>query len=164
MVAKTYQGLPFVGEVYTVGKNSYINVLTKKGVEKRVRWYTVDEYCKMYPDANREELLKEYDPYWRPLKHTLMGDGGFIYVLEGDVDTYLHELQNCKDVFYCTWWGWYLKSTAPQEIVDGAREWFTLHRVEWEDVGTNDNELKSYLDVKQFIDEICNGKAAYRWI
>lgn len=163
MVAKTYQGLPFVGEVYTIGKNSYINVLTKKGVEKRVRWYSIDEYCRMYPEANREELLRKYDPYWKLLKHILMGDGEFIYVLEGDVETHLQELQNCKDLFYCTWWGWYLKSTAPQEIVDGAREWFTLHRIEWSDVGASDIELKPYPEVKKFIDTICNGKAAYRW-
>lgn len=162
MVAKTFQNLEQIGEPFKDGDKMYINVRAKNGKEKRVRWYTVDEYCRMYPEANREELLRKYSPYWKPLKHTLMGDGEFIYVLEGDVETHLQELQNCKDILYCTYWGWYLKSTAPQEIVDGAREWFILHRVDWRDV-SNGEELKSYPEVKKFIDTICNGKAAYKW-
>lgn len=163
MVAKSFQNLEQIGEPFEEGGKMYVNVRAKNGKEKRVRWYSIDEYCRMYPEANREELLRKYDPYWKLLKHILMGDGEFIYILEGDVETHLQELQNCKDLFYCTWWGWYLKSTAPQEIVDGAREWFTLHRIEWSDVGASDIELKPYPEVKKFIDTICNGKAAYKW-
>ena len=163
MVAKTYQGLPFVGEVYTVGKNSYINVLTKKGVEKRVRWYTVDEYCKMYPDADRKQIMRENDPYWKPLKHILMGTTGFVWVLEGDPTPYLEELRASKYIWYNCYFGWHIKGDQPEEIVTAASEWFVIHPLTWEEVSLDEDTLRSFEEVSAVVNKKCNGKAAYKW-
>ena len=51
MVAKTFQNLPQVGEPFESGGKMYVNVQGKNGNVRRVRWYEVDEYIKMYPDT-----------------------------------------------------------------------------------------------------------------
>ena len=164
MVAKSFQGLPIVGEVYTVGKNSYINVLTKKGVEKRVRWYTVDEYCKLYPDADRKQIMRENDPYWKPLKEVLMGTAGFVWVLEGDPTPYLEELRASKYIWYNNWFGWYIKGEEDESIVDAAREWFVLHRLDWGEVSIDDDTLTSTDVISKVMNIKCNGKAAMKYV
>ena len=85
MVAKTFQNLSQVGEPFESGGKMYVNVQSKNGNLRRVRWYEVDEYMKMYPDTNRADI----DEYYRSMKHTICGDGGFVWVLEGDLNSYL---------------------------------------------------------------------------
>ena len=50
MVAKSYQSLEILGEPFVSNGRWYVNVLTKKGIEKTVRWYSEKEYQRMYPD------------------------------------------------------------------------------------------------------------------
>lgn len=164
MVAKTYQGLPFVGEVYTIGKNSYINVLTKKGFEKRVRWYTIDEYCKMYPDADRKQIMRENDPYWKPLKHVLMGTTGFVWVLEGDPTPYLEELRASKYIWYNCYFGWHIKGNEDDSIIEATREWFVIHKLEWDEIGIDEDTIRPIEAVRAVVNKKCNGKAAMKYV
>ena len=131
MVAKSFQNLEQIGEPFEDGGKMYVNVRAKKGNLKRVRWYDIDEYCCMYPEADREALLREYDPYWKPLKHVLMGDSG------------------------------YIKGEEDESIIEAAREWFVVHKLEWDEVGKDDNTL--YENVQATVQKKCNGRAAYKW-
>ena len=45
MVAKSYQGLKIVKEPYKKGSKEYVQIETKKGDLKEVRWYNDAEYC-----------------------------------------------------------------------------------------------------------------------
>ena len=161
MVAKTYQGLPFVGEVYTVGKNSYINVLTKKGIEKRVRWYSIDEYCKMYPSEDREKLLRENDPYWKPLKNTLMGKLGYIYVVYTETLT-TEDLRDNVVLRYNTVFGWYIFGEEFESLKETFNEYFYVHKITWEDIASDENYL-DFEEAKKKIDKICEGKVMRKW-
>jgi hypothetical protein len=161
MVAKSFQNLKVVTEPYQDKGKFYVDVLTKKGAKKRVRWYTIEEYCKLYPDEDPTEMRRLHDPYYKPLKHTLMGGAGWIWVLEGDADAWLEELKQSSYTWYNTIFGWYMPPTTPFSIVEGAREQFIIHKVKWEDVADNENELKP--DAAKIIDKICHGKATRKW-
>ena len=51
MVAKSYQDLETVGDVFISSGKQYVNVKLKSGKIKSVRYYTEAEYYKMYPEA-----------------------------------------------------------------------------------------------------------------
>lgn len=161
MVAKSFQNLEQIGEPFEDGGKMYVNVRAKKGNLKRVRWYDIDEYCRMYPEADREALLREYDPYWRPLKHVLMGDSGYLWVFEGDPTPYLEELHESKYIWYNNYFGWYIKGEEDESIIEAAREWFVVHKLEWDEVGKDDNTL--YENIQAIVQKKCNGRAAYKW-
>ena len=48
MVAKSYQNMEIVSDVYMVSGRKYVKVRDNKGAEKQVRWYSDAEYAKMY--------------------------------------------------------------------------------------------------------------------
>ena len=81
MVAKSYQKLTFVDEPYA-GKSGkmYQKVLNENtGKIYEVRWYTEDEYYKMYPED------KPANPYGE--QRTLLGfDDGYITIFKGYTD------------------------------------------------------------------------------
>ena len=52
MVAKSYQSLETVGDVFSSSGREYINVKLKSGKIKTVRWYSDFEYRNMYPDES----------------------------------------------------------------------------------------------------------------
>ena len=74
-VAKSYIGLPFIGEPYIKNKKKYVKVQLKSGKEKEIRIYNSAEYEKMYP------LPK---PKWAPQRKMLgFGDEGYIIIFKG---------------------------------------------------------------------------------
>ena len=161
MVAKSFQNLEQIGEPFEDGGKMYVNVRAKNGKEKRVRWYSIDEYCRMYPEADRKILLQQNDPYWKPLKDVLMGEAGFVWVLEGDPTAYLEELCASKYIWYNTYFGWYIKGNEENSIVEAAQEWFIAHRLNWEEVSLDDDTINP--KVQEIVQKKCNGKAAYKW-
>lgn len=136
MVAKSYQNLEMVGEPFSVNKRLYVQVKTKKGVLKTVRWYSEKEYIKMYPD---EVILEQGIKRIKTQKEVLGFTNGYITIFKGD--TY-----NNKEYFqmstarYSRLWGWYFISTEklPNDIPEDV-EAITLP---WEMVGNEDETLK----------------------
>lgn len=134
MVAKSYQGLEIVGDVFTSSGRKYVRVRTKNGMLKQVRWYSEAEYAKMYPDDVRENTNE-----LKTQKEVLGFDKGYITIFKGN--TY-----EDKDYFktnearYTRVWGWYFVSTM--ELPDDLPDDVEPVRLPWELVGNEDGSLK----------------------
>ena len=68
-VAKSYQSLEIVGDIFISSGRQYVNVKMKSGALKTVRWYSDAEYRKMYPEAPAVD--RSADPYYKPQKEVL---------------------------------------------------------------------------------------------
>lgn len=134
MVAKSYQNLEVVGDVFTTKGRKYVQVRTKTGALKTVRWYTEKEYAKMYPDE-----VVEQGPSMKSQKQVLGFENGFITIFKGN--TYEEkEYFKLNSARYSRWWGWYFISTEsiPEDLPDDVEP----IRLDWELVGNEDGSLK----------------------
>lgn len=136
MVAKSYQSLEILGEPFVSNGRWYVNVLTKKGTPKQVRWYSEKEYQRMYPDEKVQT-----DSIIRINQKKILGfEKGYITIFKGN--TYEEkEYFQMSSARYCKFWGWYFIST--EEIPDDLPEDVEPIRLPWELVGQEDNTLKS---------------------
>lgn len=133
-VAKSYIGLPFIGEPYIKNKKRYVKVQLKSGKEKEIRIYNSAEYEKMYP------LPK---PKWAPQRKMLgFGDAGYIIIFNG-ADKY-EEYFNKTNACYHRIWGWYVPSN---ETVPVLPEGVSAVVLPWENVGGENGELYPEDDV-----------------
>ena len=133
-VAKSYIGLPFIGEPYIKNKKRYVKVQLKSGKEKEIRIYNSAEYEKMYP------LPK---PKWAPQRKMLgFGDEGYIIIFKG-ADKYEEYFGN-SNARYSRFWGWYVPSN---ETVPVLPEGVSAVVLPWENVGGQDGELYPEDDV-----------------
>ena len=118
LVAKSYQNLTKVGEVFTSSGKNYINVQTKSGSIKQVRVYSESEYAKMYPDIQGD---KSKDPYYRPQKYVLGFEKGYITIFRGVKEEHEEWFKQsiCR---FARWWGWYVISTqeVPKDLPSGV--------------------------------------------
>lgn len=79
-VAKTYANMEIQGEPFEENKRMYVNVLAPKGI-KKVRWYTENEYQKMYP----QEEIKSDNHMDFNARHVFgFGDLGYITIYRGN--------------------------------------------------------------------------------
>ena len=127
-VAKSYIGLPFIGEPYIKNKKKYIKVQLKSGKEKEIRIYNSSEYEKMYPAP---------EPKWKPQRELLgFGEDGFILIFNNkpEFETFYE-----KGPFrYHRVFGWYLPGN---EIVPALLPGIVPKVLPWETVGGEDGEL-----------------------
>ena len=118
LVAKSYQNLTKVGEVFTSSGKQYINVKTKTGIVKPVRVYSEKEYSKMYPN---ETGNKSKDPYFKPQKYVLGFEKEYITIFKGVKPEHEEWFDNsiCR---WAKWWGWYVPSTqkVPEDLPSGV--------------------------------------------
>ena len=133
-VAKSYIGLPFIGEPYIKNKKRYVKVQLKSGKEKEIRIYDSAEYEKMYPMPK---------PTWAPQRNMLgFGDEGYIIIFKG-ADKYEEYFGN-SSARYCRFWGWYIPSN---ETVPVLPEGVSAVVLPWDNVGGEDGELYPEDDV-----------------
>mgnify|MGYP007130714223 CR=1 FL=1 len=85
MVAKSYQELEIVGDVFVSSGRQYVNVKLKSGKLKTVRWYSDFEYAKMYPTAEKVSEIK----HTKTQKEVLGFTEGYITIFKGE--TYPHK-------------------------------------------------------------------------
>ena len=64
MVAKSYQSLEQLSDIYTVNGKKYVKVRLKSGAEKQVRFYSDIEYAKLYPEDKETAAAPVNDPYY----------------------------------------------------------------------------------------------------
>ena len=147
MVAKTFQNLEQVGEPFESGGKMYINVRSKNGNVRRVRWYDVPEYIKMYPDTPREDI----DPYYKSQRRTLFGDEDFVWIFKGNYEDKMDLLEMNPHVCYNTFWGWYVRNDAPQDILDALDEQFEMGKLYWRDIFIDENTLKDNATIQKII-------------
>ena len=128
LVAKSYQGLPFIGEPYIKNKKRYIKVQLKSGKEKEIRIYNSSEYEKLYPAP---------EPKWKPQRELLgFGEDGFILIFNNkpEFETFYE-----KGPFrYHRVFGWYLPGN---EIVPALLPGIVPKVLSWETVGGENGEL-----------------------
>ena len=148
-VAKSYQELEIVGDVFVSSGRQYVNVKLKSGKLKTVRWYTDAEYRKMYPEAVAVD--RSADPYYKSQKEVLGFTKGYITIFKGDtfgeIDWFRASIAR-----YTRWWGWYIIST--EEVPADLPEGITPIQLPWELVGQEDGNLKPEHLVKEAVESI----------
>ena len=148
-VAKSYQELEIVGDVFISSGRQYVNVKLKSGKLKTVRWYTDAEYRKMYPEVVAVD--RSADPYSKPQKEVLGFTKGYITIFKGD--TYAEvDWFRASIARYTRWWGWYIIST--EEVPADLPEGITPIQLPWELVGQEDGNLKPEHLVKEAVESI----------
>lgn len=128
-VAKSYIGLPFIGEPYIKNKKKYVKVQLKSGKEKEIRLYNSAEYEKMYPAPS---------PKWAPQRKILgFGDEGYIIIFNNKPE--FEEFYEKGPFRYSRFFGWYLPGN---ETVPVLPDGIIPKVLPWEIVGNTDGELK----------------------
>lgn len=156
MVAKTFQNLEQVGAPFESGGKMYVNVRSKNGNLRRVRWYEVDEYIKMYPETNRADI----DEYYKSMKYTICGADGFVWVLEGELNNYLDILEMNSNTRYHTYFGWYVRGDVEDYVLDALKEFCMPHKLYWDEVAEDENNLKDKKVVQAYVTKLCGGRPA----
>ena len=139
MVAKSYQNLEIVGEVFVSSGRQYVNVRTKTGSLKTVRWYSEKEYAKMYPGETAATRSSDSSTAYKTSKECLGFDKGYITIFKGDTYAKIDWFR-ASVARYARWWGWYIVST--EEIPADLPEDLTPITLPWEAVGEDNGELK----------------------
>ena len=148
-VAKSYQELEIVGDVFVSSGRQYVNVKLKSGKLKTVRWYSDSEYRKMYPEAVAVD--RSTDPYYKPQKEVLGFTKGYITIFKGD--TYAEiDWFRASIARYARWWGWYIIST--EEIPEDLPAGIEPIQLSWDLVGQEDGNLKPEHLVKEAVESI----------
>lgn len=122
-LAKSYQDLPRLSEVYEKNKKQYIKVQLKSGKEKEVRVYSEKEYVKLYPETN---VIK----HTKSQKEVLGFIDDFIWLVKGDEEEL--KASSCR---FAVPWGWYLPSN--EEVPQG----FESSKLYWKDAEVLINEI-----------------------
>ncbi len=149
MVAKSYQNLEVVGDVFTTNGRQYVQVRTKTGALKNVRWYTEKEYAKMYPDEVKS--ANEASVVIKTQKEVLGFDNGYITIFKGNTyeDKEYFKLNSAR---YNRLWGWYFISTEP--IPDDIPDDVEAVRLDWELVGNENGTLKNEREVVEAVENL----------
>lgn len=149
MVAKSYQELEIVGDIFVSSGRQYVNVKLKSGKLKTVRWYSDSEYRKMYPEVVAVD--RSADPYYKPQKEVLGFTKGYITIFKGDTYSEIDWFR-ASIARYTRWWGWYIIST--EEVPADLPESITPIQLPWELVGQEDGNLKPEHLVKEAVESI----------
>lgn len=147
MVAKSYQSMTQIGEPYKSSGRMYVQVKNEQtGVTRQVRWYTEEEYAKMYG----EKIDKPVSSF-KSQKQILGFENGYVTIFKGDTYANLDWFKR-SIARYCKWWGWYIVSTeaVPFDLPCGLEP----IELKWEWVGEEDGLLKSEHLVKQAVDKL----------
>lgn len=148
-VAKSYQELEIIGDVFVSSGRQYVNVKLKSGKLKTVRWYSDAEYRKMYPEV--VAVARSADPFSKSQKEVLGFTKGYITIFKGD--TYAEiDWFRASIARYTRWWGWYIIST--EEVPADLPEGITPIQLSWELVGQEDGNLKPEHLVKEAVESI----------
>ena len=136
MVAKSYQNMEIVSDVYMVSGRKYVKVRDNKGAEKQVRWYSDAEYAKMYGTP----VDHSKDPFYKTQEQLFGFDQtGFITIFKGNTYAVKDELKGLEGARYTRLWGWGIPGNVVIPEIAGVE---ALH-LEWKSVGNEDGSLKS---------------------
>lgn len=141
-VAKSYKDLPRLCEPFEANGKMYVKVQTKSGSEKLIRWYTEQEYKRMYPD----EIIE--NKRVRSVKDVLGFEKGYITIFKGNTYENLEYFRS-SSARYNKFWGWYFIST--DEVPSDLPTNIEPIQLKWEDVSDGENlipekELKMVIE------------------
>jgi hypothetical protein len=146
MVAKSFQSFQVMGEPFIVNGKQYVNVLNPKtNKQRQVRYYTENEYYKLYPEEKKSNDGNGFDP-----KIALGFNKGYITIFKGDTYQYLDWFRQ-SIARYSNRWGWYIAST--DELPSDTPSELTPITLPWEAI-SNNNELKIEKDIKTAVEAL----------
>ena len=147
MVAKSFQSYAIVSEVYTANGRQYVKVQNpKNGSTKQVRWYSEDEYNKMYGIAEPQSI-----PF-KTQKIVLGFINDYITIFKNGGMDENNEYFKYSPARYCRLWGWYFPSDIdlPEDLPADCNPM----RLEWAQVGNDDEKLKTDAEIHENIDAL----------
>ena len=156
LVAKSYQNLEQVSEVYEVNGRQYVKVRMKNGSIKQVRAYSEAEYQKYNPEVKIIQKAKS------PKDTYGFGEEGFIWIFKGDTYSALDWFR-FQPTKYARMFGWYLASTEkmPEPLPVGI----TPVKLYWKDVCDEDEWFfKDEDEIRKFVDTLVYDAGTSEWI
>ena len=141
-VAKSYANCPIIKGPYMKNKREYVVVATKNNPNKEVRWYSEEEYCKMYG--------LPFDYGFNP-KKAFGFDKGYITIFRGVKEEHEEWFKQsiCR---FARWWGWYVIST--QEVPKDLPEGVEPVRLDWEPMDNGNEWLKEEKEVVKYVQSV----------
>jgi len=139
-VAKSYETLTQVGEPFKENGRMYVYVLAAKG-QKKVRWYTESEYCRMYPEAKKDTM--DFDAR----SAFGFGDEGYITIYKGkNVEEWADE--DRTNIRYNLTFGYFTpgRLDAPN-LIEGIK----AIKLTWDEVKDHDNRMKTHEEVSKYV-------------
>ena len=140
MVAKSYQNMKIVCDPYEKNGRMYVDVINSKGTIKQVRWYSENEYNKMYP--------KDIKQISKSQKYVLGFEKGYITIFRGVKEEHEEWFKQsiCR---FARWWGWYVPSTkeVPADLPSGV----IPVRLSWDGMGNEEERLQKEPVVKAHV-------------
>ena len=161
-VAKSYKELVICGEPYEKNKKKYVVVECKNGHRKEVRWYTDQEYAKMYPDEARPsaEIGICGGKKIRSTKEVLGFSEGYIYLVKGDTYNFKDWLSE-NGATYRTFWGWAFPSGSELPQLPAG---LSVVQLFWEKIADVErDELKSQTIINEAVAEIIYDPSPSKW-
>lgn len=153
MVAKSFQAMKITTKPFQENGKFYVKVLNEKtGTIRKVRWYSENEYFKMYPEERKNAAtITIGNNHNSNIKHVLGFDNGFITIFKGNQMQYLEWFKNSIARYHRAW-GWYIISTdeLPQDIPDEI----TPIRLNWDAISNEDGTLKTENTIISIIDNL----------
>jgi hypothetical protein len=142
-VARSYINCEIVSEPYTQDGRNYVNIKTRSGVQRRVRWYSNEEYYKMYGEvyAPKPHLTE---------KEKLGFSSGFITIFKGS--TYPHKdwlKENGARFNKIFNWSFAGDVEIPADLPEDLEPL----QIPWEAVSTND-KLNSETEIRAYLDSL----------
>lgn len=156
LVAKSYQGLPQISDVYTIGGKAYVKVRMKNGSAKQVRAYSEAEYRKYNPEVKVIQKAKSQRETFG------FGEQGFIWLFKGDTYAALDWFRE-QPTRYARMLGWYLPSDIemPQPLPAGV----TPVKLMWENVCNEEGDhFRPEEEVKTYVESLIFDKGVSKYI
>ena len=153
LVAKSYENLPQLTDIYSVNGRNYVKVMTKNG-PKQVRAYSEAEYRKYNPEVKIVQPAKSK-------RDTLgFGEAGYIWIFKGNTYENLEwfKLSPCR---YTRVWGWYLPSNI--EMPSPLPTDIEPLKLEWADVSLN-GQLIAEDDITKVVDKMLYGESTSQFV
>ncbi len=146
MVAKSYQTMEIVSDIYVVNGRTYVKVKDSKGNSRQVRWYSDKEYARLYKEPVVDH---SNDPFYKTQKEVLGFKEGYITIFKGNTYNVKEALKEAG-ARYTKFWGWGIPGGAEVPEIEGVE----AVRLDWSMVGQDDEVLKSDDEVAKVVNDL----------
>lgn len=148
-IAPSFQKMEILCSPFTENNKQYVRIRNQKtGTERKVRWYSDQEYNRLYPNQKTEKQSK----YYKPQKEVLgFGEEGYITIYKG-ITPSDEEFFRKGPFRNSRWWGWYLPSSFSTDITLPAG--VQPIKLYWSSVGEENGSLKTEEKVIKTVKEL----------
>ena len=155
LVAKSYENLEQVTDIYQVNGKNYVKVRLANGNLKQVRAYSEKEYRKYNPEVKIIQPAKSQREVFG------FGEQGFIWVFKGDTYAALDWFR-WAPTRYARPFGWYLPSDIemPEPIPAGV----TPVRLPWDAVKADEYKMKSEKELVDIVADYIYDPGTSEWL